>query len=105
MNFLLILILFQEDDIEEIDISSPSQPKFQDGVDVVVELDNVHGDEKDEKNAEDDQDDLLNDLLDDDGSEDSGFSSWPSSPVFKIDLENIVRNPPLNKVRTITRVK
>ena len=103
MNFLPILILFQEDDIEEIDISSPSsQPKLQDGVDVVVELDDVHGDERDEKNAEDD---LLNDLLDDDGSEDSGFSSWPSSPVFKIDLENIVRNPPLNKVRTITRVK
>ena len=103
MNFLPILILFQEDDIEEIDISSPSsQPKLQDGVDVVVELDDVHGDERDEKNAEDD---LLNDLLDDDGSEDSGFSSWPSSPVFMIDLENIVRNPPLNKVRTITRVK
>ena len=51
------------------------------------------------------EDDLLDDLLDDEGSEDSGFSSWPSSPVFKIDLENIVRNPPLNKVRTITKVQ
>ena len=38
--FPFFLILFQEDNIEEIDISSsPTKPKLQDGVDVGVELD------------------------------------------------------------------